>query len=251
VTTAVARGVLSRKALEGVLDEPLPLKETIESAVVSLHAFTTERAHVARRQALDGKLAVRVNVPMIADMWKSLIGNGNSVANGPATRIPGVAEVTTAVARDGLSRKLVVHAGDRILGFKAAINTIVDQVRAFASKVTGLAHATHVPHAVRRIGTEGNPGGQRNVPGIAGILKGHTDRIDLTASNLDAQVCSNHALAMIAAASGHPSKVTDLQEDRPDHVSPVKSDWTARVRRVAGAPVAAGKGDRLQETIAG
>ncbi len=196
VTTAVARGDLSRKITVDVKGEVLELKVTINTMVDQLNAFAAEVTRVAREVGTDGKLGGQAAVPGVAGTWKDLTDSVNSMASNLTAQVRNIAEVTTAVARGDLSHKITVSVSGEILELKDTINTMVDQLNGFAGEVTRVA---------REVGTEGKLGGQAAVPGVAGTWKDLTDSVNSMASNLTAQV-RNIAEVTIAVASGDLSK---------------------------------------------
>jgi len=196
VTTAVARGDLSRKITVDVRGEILELKDTINTMVDQLNAFASEVTRVAREVGTEGKLGGQAQVPGVAGTWKDLTDNVNFMAGNLTAQVRNIAEVTTAVARGDLSRKITVDVKGEILELKETINTMVDQLNAFASEVTRVA---------REVGTEGRLGGQANVLGVAGTWKDLTDSVNFMASNLTAQV-RNIAEVVTAIAGGDLSK---------------------------------------------
>jgi PAS domain S-box-containing protein len=196
VTTAVARGDLSRKITVDVKGEILELKETINTMVDQLNAFSSEVTRVAREVGTDGKLGGQALVLGIAGIWKDLTDNVNFMASNLTGQVRNIAEVTTAVAKGDLSRKITVDVEGEILSLKNTINTMVDQLNGFASEVTRVA---------REVGTEGKLGGQAAVPGVAGTWKDLTDNVNFMASNLTGQV-RNIADVTTAVANGDLSK---------------------------------------------
>jgi CheY-like chemotaxis protein/HAMP domain-containing protein/GAF domain-containing protein len=196
VTTAVARGDLSRKITVDVKGEILELKDTMNTMVDQLNAFASEVSRVAREVGTDGKLGGRAEVPDVAGIWKDLTDNVNSMASNLTGQVRNIAEVTTAVARGDLSRKITVDVKGEILELKDTINTMVDQLNAFASEVTRVAG---------EVGTEGKLGGQAAVPGVAGTWKDLTDNVNFMASNLTGQV-RNIATVATAIATGDLSR---------------------------------------------
>jgi HAMP domain-containing protein/signal transduction histidine kinase/DNA-binding response OmpR family regulator len=196
VTTAVARGDLSRKITVDVKGEILELKETINTMVDRLNAFASEVSRVAREVGTDGKLGGQATVPGVAGTWKDLTDNVNSMANNLTGQVRNIAEVTTAVARGDLSRKITVDVKGEILELKNTINTMVDQLNGFASEVSRVA---------REVGTEGKLGGQAAVPGVAGTWKDLTDNVNSMANNLTGQV-RNIADVTTAVAKGDLSR---------------------------------------------
>jgi CheY-like chemotaxis protein/HAMP domain-containing protein/signal transduction histidine kinase len=196
VTVAVANGDLSKKITVDVRGEILELKETINTMVDQLRSFAAEVTRVAREVGTDGKLGGQAQVPGVAGTWKDLTDSVNSMASNLTGQVRNIADVTTAVARGDLSRKITVDVKGEILELKNTINTMVDQLSAFASEVTRVA---------REVGTEGKLGGQAQVPGVAGTWKDLTDNVNSMASNLTAQV-RNIAEVTIAVANGDLSK---------------------------------------------
>ncbi len=196
VTTAVARGDLSRKITVDVKGEILELKDTINTMVDQLNAFAGEVTRVAREVGTEGKLGGQAQVPGVAGTWKDLTDNVNFMASNLTGQVRNIAEVATAVARGDLSRKITVDVKGEILELKDTINTMVDQLRSFASEVTRVA---------REVGTDGKLGGQALVPGVAGTWKDLTDSVNSMASNLTGQV-RNIAEVSTAIASGDLSK---------------------------------------------
>ncbi len=196
VTTAVARGDLSRKITVDVKGEILELKNTINTMVDQLNAFASEVTRVAREVGTEGKLAGQAEVPGVAGTWKDLTDNVNFMAGNLTAQVRNIAEVATAVARGDLSRKITVDVKGEILELKDTLNTMVDQLRSFASEVTRVA---------REVGTDGKLGGQAQVPGVGGTWKDLTDSVNSMASNLTGQV-RNIAEVSTAIASGDLSK---------------------------------------------
>ncbi|GAB4092242.1 HAMP domain-containing protein [Flaviaesturariibacter terrae] len=196
VTTAVAKGDLSRKITVDVRGEILELKNTINTMVDQLNSFGSEVFRVAREVGSEGKLGGQADVPGVEGLWKDLTDSVNKMASNLTAQVRNIAEVTTAVANGDLSRKIEVDVKGEILELKNTINTMVEQLRAFASEVTRVA---------REVGTEGKLGGQAHVPGVAGTWKDLTDSVNQMASNLTAQV-RNIAEVAIAVANGDMSK---------------------------------------------
>ena len=196
VATAIAGGDLSRKITVDVRGEILQLKETLNTMVDQLNRFAGEVTRVAREVGTEGRLGGQANVPGVAGTWKDLTDSVNSMAGNLTAQVRNIAEVTTAVARGDLSRKITVDVKGEILELKNTINTMVDQLNAFASEVTRVA---------REVGTEGKLGGQAGVPGVAGTWKDLTDNVNFMASNLTAQV-RNIAEVATAIAGGDLSK---------------------------------------------
>ena len=196
VTTAVARGDLSRKITVDVKGEILELKNTINTMVDQLNAFASEVTRVAREVGTEGRLGGQAAVPGVAGTWKDLTDNVNSMASNLTAQVRNIAEVATAIAGGDLSKKITVNVSGEILQLKETINTMVDQLNAFASEVTRVA---------REVGTEGRLGGQADVRGVAGTWKDLTDSVNSMASNLTTQV-RNIAEVSTAIANGDLSK---------------------------------------------
>jgi HAMP domain-containing protein/signal transduction histidine kinase/DNA-binding response OmpR family regulator len=196
VTTAVAKGDLSRQITVDVKGEILELKNTINTMVDQLRGFASEVTRVAREVGTEGKLGGQADVPGVAGTWKDLTDSVNQMAGNLTAQVRNIADVAIAVASGDMSRKITVDVRGEILQLKETLNTMVDQLRAFASEVTRVA---------REVGTEGKLGGQANVPGVAGTWKDLTDSVNQMAGNLTTQV-RNIAEVTIAVANGDMSK---------------------------------------------
>jgi HAMP domain-containing protein/signal transduction histidine kinase/CheY-like chemotaxis protein len=196
VTTAVANGDLSQKITVDVRGEVLALKDTINTMVDQLRSFASEVTRVAKQVGTEGKLGAQAEVPGVAGVWKDLTDNVNVLAGNLTDQVRNIAKVTTAVANGDLSQKISVEARGEILALKDTINTMVDQLRSFASEVTRVA---------REVGTEGRLGGQADVRGVSGVWKDLTDNVNFMAANLTGQV-RNIALVTTAVANGDLSK---------------------------------------------
>jgi HAMP domain-containing protein/CheY-like chemotaxis protein len=231
VSTAIANGDLSKKITVNVSGEILLLKETINTMVDQLNRFAGEVTRVAREVGTDGRLGGQANVPGVAGTWKDLTDSVNSMASNLTGQVRNIAEVTTAVARGDLSRKITVDVKGEILELKNTINTMVDQLNAFAGEVTRVA---------REVGTDGKLGGQAQVPGVAGTWKDLTDSVNFMAGNLTAQV-RNIAEVATAIANGDLSRkitvdvrgeILQLKETLNTMVEQLRS-FAAEVTRVA------------------
>ena len=251
VTIAVANGDLSRKITVDVRGEILQLKEAINTMVDQLRSFASEVTRVAREVGTEGKLGGQAIVPGVAGTWKDLTDNVNSMAANLTGQVRNIAEVTTAVANGDLSRKITVDVRGEILQLKETINTMVDQLRSFASEVTRVA---------REVGTEGKLGGQAAVPGVAGTWKDLTDNVNSMAANLTGQV-RNIAEVTIAVASGDLSRkitvdvrgeILQLKETINTMVDQLRS-FASEVTRVAREVGTEGKlgGQALVPGVAG
>ena len=178
VTTAVAAGDLSKKITVDAKGEILELKDTINTLVGQLNAFASEVTRMAREVGTDGKLGGQAEVPGVAGTWKALTDNVNGMVANLTSQVRNIADVTTAVAHGDLNRKITVDARGEILELKNTINTMVDQLNAFASEVTRVS---------REVGTDGTLGAQAQVRGVAGIWKDLTDNVNLMAAKLTDQ----------------------------------------------------------------
>src|SRR5437762_66571 len=196
VTTAVAKGDLSKKITVDVRGEILELKNTINTMVDQLNSFASEVTRVAREVGTEGKLGGQAIVKGVGGTWKDLTNRVNSMAGNLTKQVRNIAEVTTAVAKGDLSKKITVDARGEILELKNTVNTMVDQLNSFASEVTRVA---------REVGTEGKLGGQADVRGVAGTWKDLTDNVNSMASNLTGQV-RKIAEVTTAVANGDLSK---------------------------------------------
>jgi HAMP domain-containing protein/CheY-like chemotaxis protein len=196
VTTAVAKGDLSRKITVEVKGEVLRLKNTINTMVDQLSAFAAEVTRVAKEVGTEGRLGGQAQVKGVSGTWRELTDNVNQLADNLTNQVRNIADVTTAVAKGDLSRKITVDARGEILALKNTINTMVDQLSAFADEVTRVA---------REVGTEGILGGEADVPGVSGTWKALTDNVNFMANNLTTQV-RNIAEVTTAVALGDLSK---------------------------------------------
>jgi len=200
VTTAVANGDLSRTVTVDVAGEMLELKTTVNTMVDQLRAFADEVTRVAREVGTDGVLGGKATVPGVAGTWKDLTDSVNSMAGNLTAQLRDIAQVTTSVARGDLSRKITVDVSGELLGLKTAVNTMVDQLSAFADEVTRVA---------REVGSEGRLGGQAEVRGASGTWRDLTDSVNFMAGTLTAQV-RNIAEVTTAVARGDLTKKIDV-----------------------------------------
>jgi len=235
VSTAIAEGDLTRKVTVEAQGEILQVKQVINKMVDQLNAFSGEVIRVAREVGTEGVLGGQANVPGVAGTWKSLTDNVNGMANNLTSQVRNIADVTTAVAQGDLSRKITVEAKGEVLALKNTINTMVDQLSAFASEVTRVA---------REVGTEGMLGGQASVQGVSGTWKDLTDNVNFMASNLTNQV-RNIAVVTTAVANGDLSQkitvevrgeVLDLKDTINNMVEKLRifADEVSRVAREVG-----------------
>jgi HAMP domain-containing protein len=203
---------LSRKITVDVSGEILELKNTINTMVDQLNAFAGEVTRVAREVGTDGKLGGQAQVSGVSGVWKDLTESVNSMASNLTAQVRNIAEVTIAVANGDLSRKITVDVRGEILQLKEAINTMVDQLRSFASEVTRVA---------REVGTDGKLGGQAVVPGVAGTWKDLTDNVNLLADNLTNQV---RAIAEVATAVTKGDLTRSIQVEASGEVAELKDN---------------------------
>src|SRR6202041_2220309 len=199
VTTAVANGDLSRKITVDVRGEILELKNTINIMVDQLNGFASEVTRVAREVGTEGKLGGQADVPGVGGTWKDLTDSVNSMAGNLPAQVRNIAEVTTAVAKGDLSRKITVQVRGEILELKNTINTMVDQLSSFASEVTRVA---------REVGTEGRLGGQAEVEGVAGTWRDLTESVNSMAGNLTNQVRNIAGVTTAVAKGDLSTKIT-------------------------------------------
>ncbi|HTX57574.1 MAG TPA: HAMP domain-containing protein, partial [Candidatus Acidoferrales bacterium] len=245
VTTAVARGDLSKKITVDVRGEIAELKDTINTMVDQLNAFASEVTRVAREVGSEGKLGGQAAVEGVAGTWKDLTDSVNTMAGNLTAQVRNIAEVTTAVANGDLSKKITVDVRGEILDLKRTMNTMVDQLNAFASEVTRVA---------REVGSEGRLGGQAEVQGVAGTWKDLTDSVNTMASNLTAQV-RNIAEVTTAVAGGDLSKkitvdvrgeILDLKRTMNtmvDQLNAFASEVTRVAREVGSEGILGGQAD--------
>ena len=196
VTTAVAQGDLSKKITVEAMGEIMNLKNTINTMVDQLSTFASEVTRVAREVGTAGKLGGQAAVPGVAGTWKDLTDNVNSMASNLTGQVRNIAEVATAIANGDMSRKITVDVRGEFLQLKETINTMVDQLRSFASEVTRVA---------REVGMEGRLGGQAYVTGVSGTWNDLTESVNMLAANLTSQV-RNIAQVTTAVANGDLSK---------------------------------------------
>jgi len=199
VATAVARGDLTQKITVDARGEILELKNTINTMVDQLSSFADEVTRVAREVGTDGRLGGQADVKGVSGTWKALTESVNVMADNLTDQVRSIAEVTTAVARGDLTQKIRVDARGEILALKDTINTMVDQLGAFADEVIRVA---------REVGTGGNLGGQAIVRGVSGTWKDLTDNVNVMASNLTGQVRSIAQVASAVARGDLSQKIT-------------------------------------------
>src|SRR5207249_5323699 len=212
VTTAVARGDLSRKITVDVKGEILELKNTINTMVDQLNAFAAEVTRVAREVGTEGKLGGQAVVPGVGGTWKDLTDSVNVMAVNLTDQVRGIVKVVTAVAEGNLRQKLTVEAKGEVAALAETINNMTDTLATFAEQVTNVA---------REVGVEGRLGGQANVPGAAGTWKDLTGNVNLLAANLTNQV---RAIAEVATAVTQGDLTRSIQVDARGEVSELKDN---------------------------
>jgi len=220
VTTAVAEGDLSQKITVEAKGEVAALADTINTMVTQLSAFADEVTRVAREVGTEGKLGGQADVPGVAGTWKDLTENVNFMAANLTSQVRNIADVTTAVAQGDLSQKITVDVRGEVRELKDTINTMVDQLRAFADEVTRVA---------REVGTEGQLGGQAQVPGVAGTWKDLTENVNSMAENLTGQV-RGIALVTTAVANGDLSQ--NITVDAKGEILELKSTINTMVHQL-------------------
>ena len=199
VATAVARGDLSQTISVDVKGEMAELKDTLNTMVDELSAFADEVTRVAREVGTEGRLGGQARVPGVGGTWRDLTDSVNSMAGNLTGQVRNIAQVTTAVAKGDLSQKITVDARGEILELKNTVNTMVDELSAFADEVTRVA---------REVGTEGRLGGQARAPGVGGTWRDLTDSVNFMAGNLTSQVRAIAQVATAVAGGDLTQKVT-------------------------------------------
>jgi HAMP domain-containing protein len=212
VTTAVARGDLSRKITVTVKGEILELKDTINTMVDQLNAFASEVTRVAREVGTDGRLGGQAQVRGVAGVWKDLTDNVNTMADNLTSQVRGIARVVTAVANGDLKSTLVLEAKGEIAILAETINGMIETLATFADQVSGVA---------REVGVEGRLGGQAEVPGAAGTWKDLTDNVNRLAANLTTQV---RAIAEVATAVTEGDLTRSIAVDARGEVAALKDN---------------------------
>ncbi|MGE5131385.1 MAG: ATP-binding protein [Gemmatimonadota bacterium] len=218
VATAVAKGDLSRKITVDVKGEMLELKETLNTMVDQLSSFADEVTRVAREVGTEGRLGGQADVKGVSGTWKDLTDNVNSMANNLTGQVRNIAEVTTAVAQGDLSKKIDVDARGEILELKTTINTMVDQLSAFAAEVTRVA---------REVGRQGRLGGQAEVEGVSGTWKRLTENVNELAGNLTRQV---RAIAEVTSAVATGDLTRSISVEAQGEVAELKDNINAMVQ---------------------
>ncbi|HET9502780.1 MAG TPA: HAMP domain-containing protein [Hymenobacter sp.] len=236
VATAVARGDLSQRVTVNVRGELLQLKENLNQMVDSLNVFGDEVTRVAREVGTEGKLGGQANVPGVKGTWKDLTDNVNTMAASLTSQVRDIANVTTAVARGDLSQKVSVDVRGELLDLKDNINQMVDSLNIFAGEVTRVAV---------EVGTQGQLGGQAEVPNVSGVWKDLTDNVNTMATNLTTQVRGivkvvtavsqgDLTQTLTLEAAGEVADLAQTINRMVDDLNRLASE-VSRVARVAGA----------------
>ena len=213
VTTAVASGDLSRKITVQAKGEVAELAETINTMVDQLSSFADEVTRVAREVGVEGRLGGQADVPGVSGVWRGLTNNVNLMVRNLTDQVRNTADVTTAVAKGDLSRKIDVEAVGEFLALKGTINTMVDQLATFADEVTRVA---------REVGSEGMLGGSAQVEGVSGVWRGLTESVNGMADNLTSQV-RNIAEVTTAVANGDLAARSPCRRRARSPSSPTRS----------------------------
>ncbi|MFI5475298.1 HAMP domain-containing protein, partial [Streptomyces cacaoi] len=238
VATAVARGDLSQKITVEAKGEVAALADVINTMVDTLSAFADEVTRVAREVGTEGRLGGQAQVPNVAGTWKDLTDNVNSMANNLTGQVRNIALVTTAVAKGDLSKKIDVDARGEILELKTTINTMVDQLSAFADEVTRVA---------REVGTEGRLGGQAEVEGVSGTWKRLTENVNELAGNLTRQV---RAIAGVTSAVAEGDLTRSITVVASGEVAELKDNINSMVESLRETTRANQEQDWLKTNLA-
>ncbi len=238
VTTAVAKGDLSRKITVEVRGELLELKNTINTMVDQLSSFADEVTRVAREVGTEGKLGGQAEVKGVSGTWRDLTDSVNSMADNLTDQVRNIAQVTTAVARGDLSQRITVDARGEILELKNTSNRMVDQLSAFAAEVTRVA---------REVGTEGKLGGQAEVEGVSGTWKRLTENVNQLAGNLTTQV---RAIAEVATAVTKGDLSRAIAVDAPGEVGQLKDNINQMIANLRETTRQNQEQDRLKSNLA-
>ncbi|WP_433262301.1 HAMP domain-containing protein [Actinosynnema sp. CS-041913] len=238
VAVAVAGGDLSKKIAVEAKGEIAALADTINGMVDTLRAFADEVTRVSREVGTEGILGGQARVPNVAGTWKDLTENVNFMANNLTNQVRNIAQVTTAVARGDLSKKIDVDARGEILELKTTINTMVDQLSSFADEVTRVA---------REVGTEGKLGGQAEVEGVSGTWKRLTENVNELAGNLTRQV---RAIAVVATAVTAGDLTRQITVDASGEVAELKDNVNRMIGNLRESTRANQEQDWLKTNLA-
>ncbi|MFD1540696.1 HAMP domain-containing protein [Nonomuraea guangzhouensis] len=238
VATAVARGDLSQKITVSARGEILELKNTLNTMVDQLSSFADEVTRVAREVGTEGNLGGQADVKGVAGTWRDLTDNVNSMADNLTNQVRSIAQVTTAVARGDLTRKIDVDARGEILELKTTINTMVDQLSSFAAEVTRVA---------REVGSEGRLGGQAEVEGVSGTWKRLTENVNELAGNLTRQV---RAIAAVTSAVTSGDLTRSITVDAEGELADLKDNINSMVESLRETTRANEEQDWLKTNLA-
>src|SRR6266540_4081523 len=243
VISAVAQGDLTEKMALAIEGRPMKgefqrIGEVVNSMVDQLRAFADEVTRVAREVGTEGKLGGQANVKGVSGTWKDLTDNVNQLAGNLTTQVRNIAQVTTAVAKGDLSRKITVEVRGELLELKNTINTMVDQLSSFADEVTRVA---------REVGTEGKLGGQAEVEGVSGTWKRLTENVNQLAGNLTTQV---RAIAEVATAVTKGDLSRAIAVDAPGEVGQLKDNINQMIANLRETTRQNQEQDRLKSNLA-
>src|SRR5881397_3401439 len=238
VATAVAKGDLSQKITVDAQGEILELKNTVNTMVDQLSSFADEVTRVAREVGTEGKLGGQAQVKGVSGTWRDLTDNVNSMAANLTTQVRNIAQVTTAVAQGDLSQKITVDAQGEILDLKSTVNTMVDQLSAFAAEVTRVA---------REVGTEGRLGGQAEVAGVSGTWRHLTENVNQLAGNLTTQV---RAIAEVSTAVTRGDLTRSITVEASGEVAELKDNINQMIANLRGTTEINAQQDWLKSNLA-
>src|SRR5687767_8475239 len=238
VTTAVARGDLSKKITVDAKGEIVELKSTINTMVDQLNSFAGEVTRVAREVGTEGKLGGQARVEGVAGTWKDLTDNVNLMATNLTNQVRGIAEVVTAVAQGNLRSKLTVDAKGEIAALADTINGMIETLATFADQVTNMA---------REVGIEGKLGGQARVPGAAGLWRDLTDNVNAMANNLTSQVRS---IAEVATAVTKGDLSRSISVEASGEMAALKDNINEMIRNLKEQTLKNAEQDWLKTNLA-
>ncbi|HEX3611372.1 MAG TPA: HAMP domain-containing protein [Sporichthyaceae bacterium] len=238
VTTAVAKGDLSQKITVDAQGETLELKSTINTMVDQLSSFADEVTRVAREVGTEGKLGGQAQVRGVSGTWRDLTDSVNFMASNLTGQVRNIALVTTAVAQGDLSQKITVDAQGEILELKSTVNTMVDQLSAFAAEVTRVA---------REVGTDGRLGGQAEVAGVSGTWRHLTENVNQLAGNLTTQV---RAIAEVSTAVTRGDLTRSITVEASGEVAELKDNINQMIANLRSTTEINAQQDWLKSNLA-
>ncbi len=238
VATAVAKGDLSQKINVDAQGEILELKSTVNTMVDQLSSFADEVTRVAREVGTEGKLGGQAQVKGISGTWRDLTDSVNFMASNLTSQVRNIALVTTAVAQGDLSQKITVDAQGEILELKSTVNTMVDQLSAFAAEVTRVA---------REVGTEGRLGGQAEVAGVSGTWRHLTENVNQLAGNLTTQV---RAIAEVSTAVTRGDLTRSITVEASGEVAELKDNINQMIANLRSTTKINAQQDWLKSNLA-